>query len=219
MAASNSFSFDSTCAALGGGKIKCWGNNFDGQLGDGKLISSPTPVAAKKVAKATQITIGDSFVCARVSRGRIKSWGRGLDGQLGNGVSNDRSVPVTVSKVANATQVASGDAFACAALATGAVKCWGFNRNGELGSGSPSKSEDKPRPAAVSGIKNATQVSTGSDSACARLASGQVECWGDGEDGELGNGKKKKSWKPATTIMAATAQVPQNLFREAVSVA
>ena len=30
---------------------------------------------------------------------------------------------------------------------------------------------------------------------------------------------EKKSWKPATTIMAAAAQVPQNIFREAVSVA
>jgi alpha-tubulin suppressor-like RCC1 family protein len=36
-----------TCAMLAGGVVECWGSGTGGQLGDGKKMDSPTPVAVK----------------------------------------------------------------------------------------------------------------------------------------------------------------------------
>jgi hypothetical protein len=42
-------------------------------------------------------------------------------------------------------------------------------------------------PVSVSGITNATAISAGSFGECALLSGGNVDCWGHGGDGELGN--------------------------------
>jgi alpha-tubulin suppressor-like RCC1 family protein len=36
---------ESTCALVTGGKAYCWGNNFEGNLGDGTRQNRSTPVA------------------------------------------------------------------------------------------------------------------------------------------------------------------------------
>jgi len=46
------------------------------------------------------------------------------------------------------------------------------------------------------GIKEATQVSMGYFSACAVLQTGGIKCWGEGLEGQLGNGKEESSSVP-----------------------
>ena len=74
----------------------------------------------------------------------------------------------------------------------GTVRCSGLNESGQLGNGTSTTSlmpvqvqEHEQAPAPSRGV---AQVVTGNFFACARLANGTVDCWGDNTYGQLGNG-------------------------------
>lgn len=108
-------------------------------------------------------------------------------------------VPVTVAEVGSAVGVSDGGDHACAVLSTGQIKCWGENLEGEIGDGEVNNPFAVETPRSVSGIVNATDVSTSRNLSCAVLATGGVDCWGENvyEDeydrgaGALGNGEEK----------------------------
>jgi alpha-tubulin suppressor-like RCC1 family protein len=52
-------------------------------------------------------------------------------------------------------------------------------------------------PVPVVGIVDATDVAAGYTATCAVLRNGQVECWGENDEGELGNGQSVPSPLPA----------------------
>lgn len=124
------------------------------------------------------------------------SGGGGNEGELGGGDAADNTaVPVQVFGITNAVAVAAGDYDSCAVLADGRVDCWGDAKFGAL------RNPDAPPdplctsctscttvPVPVVSITNATAISAGTWDACAVMRSGQVDCWGAGENGELGNG-------------------------------
>ena len=95
------------------GKIYAWGNNANGQLGNGTLVSVSTPVIVSMPAGVTPVSIaaGADHSMAIGSDGNLYAWGyNGLD-ELGNGTSTDAKTPVQVglSPVAKPpTLVASG---------------------------------------------------------------------------------------------------------------
>jgi alpha-tubulin suppressor-like RCC1 family protein len=84
------------------------------------------------------------------------------------------------------TAVTAGEVHVCALLSGGTVDCWGANGNGQIGQGTTSGSYSSPR--SVSGLSNVTALAAGQLHTCALLQGGTVECWGDNEFGELGNG-------------------------------
>ena len=76
--------------------IKCWGDNFLGQLGNGTNIPSNTAVDVSGVAGATAITAGRPHTCALVAGGTIKCWGDNALGELGNGTNTTSNTAVDV---------------------------------------------------------------------------------------------------------------------------
>lgn len=140
------------CALLVSGRIRCWGRNGDGQLGQGNLTSigrTESPVAAVALAlgaaedSVVKVVAGDHHNCAITSRGELYCWGRNASGQLGIGsqwtVGDDETVesfqPVDFGGVA-VRDVAAGAEHTCALLDTGEVSCWGRYADGQLGYGS-----------------------------------------------------------------------------------
>lgn len=89
------------CALLDNDKIKCWGNNVYGQLGQGDLTSRGRAAAdmgdgllsidlgSNRVLK--QVVAGNAHYCAAMTDERVECWGQNLFGQLGLGAGDTAS--------------------------------------------------------------------------------------------------------------------------------
>ncbi len=175
-------------ALLGNGTVMAWGNDEDGQLGNGTTKErSAVPVAVKGLSGVSAIAAGAQHALAVVSGGAVMAWGSNEYGQLADeSVEVASNVPVAASGVTGASAVSAGSEFSLALLADGTVMAWGEDKFGELGNGATTADDEVP--AVIGGLSGVTAIAAGGDHALALLAGGTVEAWGDGQWGELGNG-------------------------------
>jgi alpha-tubulin suppressor-like RCC1 family protein len=123
---------DHACARLADGTAMCWGEDRNGQLGDGLDQSSatPRPLVIPPGESLVELARGTAL-CARFASGRVACWGSNIVGELGNGGTSGSLVPVLVAGVTDAAEI-FGD---CLVRASGAVLCWGANHYGQVGDG------------------------------------------------------------------------------------
>jgi alpha-tubulin suppressor-like RCC1 family protein len=211
---------DFACGLTSAGVAYCWGNNRNGQMGNGgaALSKVPGPVTAIILTPLfgltlTQIEAGSNYACALASTGAAYCWGLGTSGQLGNGASatSSTAVAVTVSGVlsgAALVQIATGGTTACALDSSGAAYCWGAGGSGQLGNGSTTAIQNTAvTVSATSTGMPLTQITAGTSFACAVDVTGAAWCWGLGTPGDqLGNNLNASSSTPvavtATGVLA-----------------
>ncbi len=81
------------------GAVLAWGDNADGELGDGTTAKSEVPRKAKLPAgtKVTAVAAGELQSLAVTSKGAVLAWGGNNFGQLGDGSYKGSDVPVHVN--------------------------------------------------------------------------------------------------------------------------
>jgi alpha-tubulin suppressor-like RCC1 family protein len=187
-----------TCAIVDSGAIRCWGEATSLGYGGGDNIGDdeqPSELGAISLGDAVvQLAAGDRHTCALTAAGAVRCWGLGEDGALGYG-STQNIQNAAAAGIVNlgglAVQIAAGQSHTCALLLDGTARCWGEGSAGALGYGNTDDVGDNESPAVAGAIQLsevATQLVAGGAFTCALLASGTVQCWGEGLDGRLGYG-------------------------------
>ncbi len=184
-----------TCALISGGSVRCWGDNWAGQVGDGSTTDQLVPVTVAGLPPGIQaVGAGDSHTCAVTGDGQVACWGSNGVGQLGNLTSALRLTPVNVANLGSSVlEIQAGTRHACALTGSGGVKCWGNNKYGQLGDGS---AVDRLVPVDVTGLTSGvTALGVGKYHSCA-VTGGGLKCWGDNTNGQLGDGTMDERWVP-----------------------
>ena len=161
-----------TCTLLTNGRIKCWGYNGFGQLGQNDTL-----------VRGDQ----DSEMGTHLS-----------SIELGCRTNVD---PCPESDRYLAKAISSGNAHTCAILENNQVKCWGFNNKGQLGQNNmtitngsitlnigdhPDRSVAKAPFIDLGTGLSAKAISAKRAFTCVLLNNDQVKCWGNNEYGQLG---------------------------------
>lgn len=193
------------CVDAWAGTMRAWGNNMNGELGDGTGINSPLPVQVIDPTDPSGFLNGVADIAdlhnsslAIMADGTMRAWGRNQFGQLGDNTLSNSDVPVQVLGVGGsgfftgAVEAAGGDYHSVALKSDGTVYAWGSNDRGQLGVGSAVDSSTPVQvldPADPTGfLTGVVSVAAGYDHSVALKQNGTVRTWGRNQQGELGNG-------------------------------
>jgi hypothetical protein len=150
-----------SCARFGDRRVRCWGANDHGQIGDGtaQRRTSPTPVPG--LDDVVDLAAARDETCALRGDGAVLCWGRGMPS------------PKRVAQIPRAKKIVMGAGGACALVEGGTLNCW----RGLPPLGMP--------PEALTGVAD---LAAGKDHVCMLRDDGTVWCWGENEHGQLGDG-------------------------------
>ncbi|MDP9232120.1 MAG: ATP-binding cassette domain-containing protein, partial [Actinomycetota bacterium] len=182
-----------TYALLRDGTVWGWGENSDGELGNGSTNSSAHPEKVKDLKNVSAIAAGGSHMLALVN-GHVYAWGSNIFGQVGDGTTKRRITPVAVKglkgKVIAIATPQLGD-YSLALLSNGTVWSWGRNDEGMLGVGERTTSGCmcKPNPSRVRGVSGIKAIAAAGGAGAALDSNGRVWAWGKNSQGAVGTGK------------------------------
>ena len=175
------------CGIWAGGEVRCWGANFDGQLGTGDTMSTvkPVPIAAKPDPNIHRVSSGDSHSCLLISgglaRAKVRCWGDNSELQLGVSGPTHSSTPLDLDlpgKTADISDLQAGAYHNCVLRSDGSVLCWGDNSQQQLGVPLPTLSA-VPQLVKLPAGAYAVAISAGEHHTLALLKDGRVLCWGN----------------------------------------
>jgi alpha-tubulin suppressor-like RCC1 family protein len=164
-----------TCVRSGT-EVFCWGNDRNGELGDGLTQARGRPVRVASLPPVDDIVASESFdvcqgrrdahTCARLLDGTISCWGSNVEGSCSG--AEPTFVPTNIAGLSDVKNLAVSGYESCAVLAGGATRCWGCLAN-VSGDGMTT----------IAGLDGVEKVGVGEGFMCALLSNGTVTCVSD----------------------------------------
>lgn len=172
------------------GSLWVWGDNSEGQIGNGGTGNDVSDgaghlpiqtVPIKVMEDVASVSCGLVFTAALKTDGTLWTWGDNSWGQLGNGTLSDTDTP---SQVMDGVVAMDCGTHHMAALQTdGSLWMWGDNRFGGMRA-----SADPIQPEPVKVMDDVAAVSCGNSFTAAIKTDGTLWTWGRNDRGQLGNG-------------------------------
>jgi len=172
-----------TCLLLDDGTVWCWGAQDVGQLGQGLEVLPSAPVRMC-LPPAVRISAGNVHSCAIDQSGDVYCWGGNRYAESAPYGEMYTLSPTRLPQIENALSIESLGLVNCAHTRQDALWCWGVQLNGQ-GWNSQDQYQFYPAPE-QSELTGVSIFGVRGFSACAQIM-GELMCWGEGDEGQLGN--------------------------------
>jgi alpha-tubulin suppressor-like RCC1 family protein len=179
------------CARTSDQRMLCWGSNGYGEAGVGSAAGAilPTELTTPPgLGAVTVMSAGAETNCAVVGS-TTYCWGINYMGSLGFDVMLPLvDTPTAVPALGAPAHISMGGS-SFGVTATGMTACpWGNNFQNDVAAGADTgiRIYGPGTVPCAQFTANVDQVTTGAGTACVRLASGAVWCWGDNRSGQCG---------------------------------
>ena len=209
-----SVGYHHACVLLDNNKIKCWGYNRYGTLGQGHTnnigddaneMENLDAIDLGEGRTAKRVAAGQHHTCAILDNNDLVCWGDnefyplGIDLDLNNRAIGDASNEMGSNLVAthlvsqDAIDMGAGSNFTCVIRKNGSLYCWGENDYGQLGlehTDTMGYMTTQPVDVEVDLGSNlaAKTVELGRYHTCSLLDNDDIKCWGRNNHGQLGQG-------------------------------
>lgn len=159
-------------------QVWAWGDNGDGELGDGEaaVFYRPIPLPITGLPATKKAAAGSYHSLALTKTGTVYAWGWGYLGRLGDGTQSSHFSPIQVPGLSGVLDVAAGYYHSVAIKPDRTVVAWGDNFFGQLGDGTHNNYRTSPTP--VIRVTGAAKVAANQDMSIALKTDGTVWQWG-----------------------------------------